>query len=113
VALILGLWLVGFAGAAVSCAMIGEGYRVDALETQLTALTRSEQWDAGRLALDLSPAALQADARREHVALAPVAAALPLTPPPHVRRPGPPSAGLSGLLHELRAWFRNLAQGEG
>lgn len=110
VSLIVTLWIVGLGGAVLSSVMIGEGYRVDAMENQLTVLTRTEQLDAGRLAVALSPTSIAADAARDHVALRPLATRAPAPPTDRAR---PPRLASQGPIAALKTWFQSLYAAEG
>jgi hypothetical protein len=100
------LWLLGFGGAVVSAVMIGAGYRVDALQAELTAMSRHEQLLAGDVALATSPEALAADAERLHVPFSPVRVAAPAVP--RVMARPAPKPGWAGIVASVRGWLSQV-----
>lgn len=111
---VLVLWMLGMGGAAVSTVMIAAGYRIDAMQAQLTTMARQEQTLDGQVAAATSPEALAADAKALHVAVAPVR----IAPPPQFRvavPPGPAGVWFARLHHlwqAFRTWFRAVKQAE-
>jgi hypothetical protein len=111
---VLVLWALGMGGAGASTLMIAAGYRIDALQARLVAMTRQEQALAGQVAAATSPEALAVDARTLHVAVAPVRVA----PPPrfHLAQPVGPGgifvARLQRLWHGFERWFRAVKLAE-
>jgi hypothetical protein len=109
------LWLMGFGGAVVGAVMVGDGYRIDMMQTQLTGLVRQEQLLAGQVALATNPGALAQDAQRLHVPLSPVRVA-PIPVPRTISRVSS-LWSIADAMASLKNWVRriqaNVTRGHG
>jgi len=101
------LWMLGLGGAVAGAMMASEGFRVDALEQQLTTAQREQQRLAGLVAAATSSQALSQDARQIGVPVSTWTVAMPKAVPAR-----PASQGLWARLvaridqywHQVKQW---------
>jgi hypothetical protein len=102
------LWLLGLGGAMAGAMMASEGFRVDALEQQLTTAQREQQRLAGLVAAATTSQALSQDAQKLGV---PVTTWTVAMPKPVPTRPAP--QGLwARLVARVDRYWRQVKQWE-
>ncbi len=99
------LWGLGLAGSLAGAMMASEGFRVDALQQELTTAQRQQQRLAGLLASATTITRLNQDATRLGVPLSPLVVA---DPAPARLAPAPRRGALASLMARIGLFWSRV-----